>query len=105
MPIYEYRCEGCGMEFEVTQGMDDPPLVTCRSCSGRVHRLISSTSFLLKGGGWYADGYASGSKGNGSKGNGSGKEGKGNGSGGSTTSKGKEGSASPPTTTLGKAAD
>ncbi len=61
MPIYEYKCADCGAEFEVTQGIDDEPLKTCRTCSGPLHRLISFTSFTLKGGGWYADGYAKGS--------------------------------------------
>ena len=106
MPIYEYRCDGCGIEFEVAQGIDDPPLRRCEKCSGPVHRLISSTSFLLKGGGWYSDGYTSGSKGNGSKGNGAGKEKqkKGNGADGSTPSAGKESSVSS-TTSLGKGDD
>jgi len=61
MPIYEYRCSDCGVEFEVSQGIDDEPLTTCKKCSGSVHRLISFTSFSLKGGGWYSDGYANGS--------------------------------------------
>lgn len=61
MPIYEYRCSDCGVEFEVSQGMDDDPLTTCKKCSGSVHRLISFTSFSLKGSGWYADGYTNGS--------------------------------------------
>jgi putative FmdB family regulatory protein len=60
MPIYEYKCDDCGIEFEATQGMDDPPLTECSQCSGSVHRLISFTSFSLKGGGWYSDGYANG---------------------------------------------
>ncbi|NOY52142.1 MAG: zinc ribbon domain-containing protein [Deltaproteobacteria bacterium] len=60
MPIYEYRCNDCGAEFEVSQGMDDEPLTICKQCAGSVHRLISFTSFSLKGGGWYSDGYANG---------------------------------------------
>ena len=76
MPIYEYKCEDCGCEFEVKQGMDEKPLSECKECSGTVHRLISYTSFTLKGSGWYADGYAgkSPAKGDGvsSKGNGNG---------------------------------
>lgn len=69
MPIYEYKCDDCGSEFEATQGMDDPPLTECRQCSGGVHRLISFTSFTLKGRGWYSDGYAGASpvKNNGKK--------------------------------------
>jgi putative FmdB family regulatory protein len=69
MPTYEYKCDECGAEFEVTQGMDDEPLSQCRECSGSVRRMISFTSFSLKGGGWYSDGYAgeSPSKKNGDK--------------------------------------
>jgi len=60
MPIYEYACEKCEREFEVEQRITDDPIKTCPHCrSRRVKRLISQTSFTLKGGGWYADGYAS----------------------------------------------
>lgn len=58
MPIYEYRCGDCGTEFEVTQSMDAKPLKKCEKCSGSVERLISFTSFTLKGSGWYSDGYS-----------------------------------------------
>ena len=59
MPIYEYACAKCESEFEVEQRITEDPLKTCPKCrSRRVKRLISQTSFALKGGGWYADGYA-----------------------------------------------
>ena len=59
MPIYEYECKKCGHEFEREQKMADPPVKTCPECKGRrVTKLISRSSFVLKGGGWYADGYA-----------------------------------------------
>ena len=57
MPIYEYRCEKCG-EFEHTQRITDPPLDRCPTCRRKVRRLISNTSFQLKGGGWYVTDYA-----------------------------------------------
>lgn len=60
MPIYEYHCKACGKDFEILQKMSDRPLATCPTCGKRVRRLISQTSFALKGGGWYKDGYASG---------------------------------------------
>lgn len=64
MPIYEYRCDGCGHEFEEMQKVSDAPVARCEHCGGRkVYRLISRSSFQLKGGGWYADLY--GSKGSG----------------------------------------
>jgi putative FmdB family regulatory protein len=60
MPIYEYACGKCGHEFEAEQRMSDAPLKTCPRCRSRkVKRLISQTSFVLKGGGWYSDLYAS----------------------------------------------
>jgi putative FmdB family regulatory protein len=56
MPIYEYSCPKCG-PFEVTQRISDKPLSRCPTCRSKVRKLISATAFLLKGGGWYADGY------------------------------------------------
>jgi len=57
MPIYEYHCERCGV-FEVSQRITDNPLTTCPTCEADVRRLISATSFVLKGSGWYATDYA-----------------------------------------------
>ena len=58
MPIYEYACARCESEFEVEQRITEDPLRSCPRCrSRRIKRLISQTSFALKGGGWYADGY------------------------------------------------
>jgi len=74
MPTYEYLCEKCGHEFEREQRITEPPIRTCPECRGRkVKKLISQTSFVLKGGGWYSDLYSSprGNNGNGS-GNGNG---------------------------------
>ena len=62
MPIYEYRCEKCG-EFEHSQRITDPALQRCPTCKRKVRRLISNTSFQLKGSGWYVTDYAR--KGNG----------------------------------------
>ncbi len=56
MPIYEYRCEKCGV-FEETQRITDPALERCPTCRRKVRRLISNTSFQLKGGGWYVTDY------------------------------------------------
>jgi putative FmdB family regulatory protein len=57
MPLYEYRCKKCGEQFEVIQKFSDRPLRTCRACKGKLEKLISRSSFALKGGGWYAEGY------------------------------------------------
>ncbi|MBW2269150.1 MAG: zinc ribbon domain-containing protein [Deltaproteobacteria bacterium] len=60
MPIYEYSCKKCEREFEAEQRITDDPLKTCPHCrSRRVKRLISQTSFLLKGSGWHSDLYSS----------------------------------------------
>jgi putative FmdB family regulatory protein len=59
MPIYEYACGACGHRFEEWQKMSDPPVRTCPKCKAKkVEKLISQTSFTLKGGGWYSDLYA-----------------------------------------------
>ena len=63
MPIYEYVCEACGRLTEVMQKVADPPPAACGECGGtRLAKLVSRTSFTLKGGGWYADLYSSSGK-------------------------------------------
>jgi len=62
MPIYEYQCESCSQQFEVMQRMTEPLIAACEQCGGRVRRLISQTSFVLKGTGWYATDYPSESR-------------------------------------------
>ncbi|MDZ7581392.1 MAG: FmdB family zinc ribbon protein [Deltaproteobacteria bacterium] len=58
MPIYEYECNQCGSVEEVLQKVSDKPLTRCNRCSGRLNKLVSHTSFHLKGTGWYATDYA-----------------------------------------------
>lgn len=58
MPIYEYKCEKCGIEHEVMQKMTEKPLTVCKSCGGSLKKMMSSTSFVLKGSGWYMTDYA-----------------------------------------------
>jgi len=57
MPIYEYQCQKCGT-FEITQRITEKPLGKCPNCKGKVKKLISNTSFQLKGTGWYVTDYA-----------------------------------------------
>ena len=58
MPIYEYRCQECGHEMEAMQRISADALTTCPECGSEgLKRLISQTSFVLKGGGWYATDY------------------------------------------------
>jgi putative FmdB family regulatory protein len=59
MPVYEYECQECNKVFEVQQKIADKPLSNCPECQAPVKKLMSMTSFQLKGGGWYADGYSS----------------------------------------------
>jgi len=58
MPIYEYECPKCGRIDEVLQKFSDKPLGRCKHCSGKLHKLISHSSFHLKGTGWYVTDYA-----------------------------------------------
>jgi putative FmdB family regulatory protein len=61
MPTYEYLCEKCEHEFEREQRITEPPVKSCPVCRSRkVKKLISQTSFVLKGGGWHADLYSRG---------------------------------------------
>lgn len=61
MPIYEYGCQRCGKFTDVMQKLNDPAPARCDSCGaeGAMQRVISRTSFVLKGGGWYSDLYGS----------------------------------------------
>ena len=60
MPVYEYQCKDCGKITELFQRMSDDPLSSCDSCEGSVKKLISQSTFHLKGGGWYVDDYSNG---------------------------------------------
>lgn len=57
MPIYEYDCPKCG-HFELIRKFSDPPLKKCPTCKKAVKKLMSNTSFQLKGTGWYVTDYA-----------------------------------------------
>ena len=57
MPIYEYSCQDCKQIFEDWQKDYEERDIPCPVCNGKAGRLISSTNFVLKGGGWYASGY------------------------------------------------
>ncbi|MDQ7834767.1 MAG: zinc ribbon domain-containing protein [Humidesulfovibrio sp.] len=57
MPIYEYSCQDCKQIFEDWQKDYEERDIPCPVCNGQASRLISSTNFVLKGGGWYASGY------------------------------------------------
>lgn len=64
MPTYEYGCEACGKTWELEQRISEDPVKKCPKCGKmKAKRLISGGNFMLKGGGWYADGYGSSTKG------------------------------------------
>lgn len=58
MPIYEYKCQQCGVQFEKRQSVSDEPLTTCEKCHGRLEKQWSLSGFQFKGAGWYVTDYA-----------------------------------------------
>ncbi|MDX2154845.1 MAG: FmdB family zinc ribbon protein [Bryobacteraceae bacterium] len=60
MPLYEYKCAGCGDVFEVIQKFSDNPLTTHEKCGGAVERILSAPALQFKGSGWYITDYARG---------------------------------------------
>ncbi len=68
MPTYDYACGACGHEFELEQRITEPPAKKCPKCGkNKANRQISQGNFILKGGGWYADGYGASRKSSGKK--------------------------------------
>lgn len=67
MPIYEYECTKCGNHEEVIQRFSDKPIAKCAQCSGKLVKLVSQSSFHLKGTGWYVTDYSKKSSGAASK--------------------------------------
>lgn len=57
MPIYEYRCEDCHQIFDEWQKNFEEVQRDCPVCGGSARRIVSNTSFVLKGGGWYVTEY------------------------------------------------
>jgi putative FmdB family regulatory protein len=59
MPIYEYVCQDCGKLNEVLQKISDPPPAKCDGCGAadKLTKIVSRSTFVLKGGGWYSDLY------------------------------------------------
>jgi putative FmdB family regulatory protein len=55
MPIYTYRCESCGVQFEEHQHFDDPPLTVCPECGEQsLRKLYLPVGIVFKGSGFYA---------------------------------------------------
>jgi putative FmdB family regulatory protein len=53
MPLYVYRCNENGHEFQARQRMVDDPLTECPVCGGPVRRVVSSVGVVFKGSGFY----------------------------------------------------
>jgi putative FmdB family regulatory protein len=104
MPTYEYLCTSCGNHWEEVQRISEPPVQVCPKCSqATAKRQISGGSFILKGGGWYADAYSSVKPSKKDEGSGA-SETKATKDGPAGESKAKEGGASSPKTEAAPAA-
>lgn len=100
MPIYEYRCNDCEQIFEEWQTTFEDKDLDCPICGGSSQRVMSNTSFVLKGSGWYTTDYCNRStNGNGNgNGNGDGKAKTAEASSGTTGTTKSDSSSSPATT-------
>ena len=58
MPVYEYKCKKCDKILEVIKSINDDSPEICTKCGGDTEKLISLSTFQLKGGGWFRDGYS-----------------------------------------------
>jgi putative FmdB family regulatory protein len=55
MPIYTYRCENCGVQFERNQKFSDAPLAWCPECAKKTLRKVyTPVGIVFKGSGFYA---------------------------------------------------
>ena len=55
MPVYTYRCENCGVQFEKHQSLTDNPIKTCPECKKKaLMKVITPTKIIFKGSGFYA---------------------------------------------------
>lgn len=119
MPTYEYACTSCNNEWEAEQSIKEAPLTECPSCKNQTARrqISRGTGFILKGGGWYSDLYASssnkkpeasstssGDKGSGDKGSGGSSSSGSSSDSGSSSSSGSSGSSSSSGTSTAAAA-
>ena len=55
MPVYTYRCDSCGVQFERHQSFQEAPLKTCPECRKKsLKKVITPTRIIFKGSGFYA---------------------------------------------------
>lgn len=55
MPVYIYRCQNCGTQFEKAQTYFDKPLIRCGNCHrNTLQRVLNVSAVIFKGSGWYS---------------------------------------------------
>jgi putative FmdB family regulatory protein len=104
MPIYEYQCPKCGV-VEVMQRITEDPLKRCPNCKSKVERIMSRSSFILKGSGWYATDYGRAGKGDSESGSSASAESSGKGTQAASPSTDSSDSSAKSTDSSGKSGD
>jgi putative FmdB family regulatory protein len=55
MPVYTYRCESCGIQFDRQQSFSEAPLRVCPECRKKsLKKVISPVGIVFKGSGFYS---------------------------------------------------
>ena len=55
MPVYTYRCDNCGVQFDQKEGFNDPTMAVCPECEEEnLHRVYRPVGIVFKGSGFYA---------------------------------------------------
>ncbi len=55
MPVYTYRCDNCGVQFDRRQSLTDPLLKVCPDCGKKtLHKVYTPVGIVFKGSGFYA---------------------------------------------------
>lgn len=55
MPVYTYRCENCGVQFDQKQSFSDPILKVCPECGKKsLYKIYTPVGIVFKGSGFYA---------------------------------------------------
>ena len=55
MPVYTYRCENCGIQFDEKESFDAPTKTICPECKEEsLHRVYRPVGIVFKGSGFYA---------------------------------------------------
>jgi putative FmdB family regulatory protein len=58
LPLYEYKCEKCGHQFEKIEGHNASTTKKCPKCGAKAQRMLSAAAIQFKGSGWYVTDYA-----------------------------------------------